>query len=162
MKIVPPNEIPNTSEIVNTPTESLIKLFAAFQEMKLLCIDDNGIGLSAVQVGIPWKAFVALYPEQGEARYLIDCEYEGLGDKVDSVEGCLSLKDSSGNLQRYLVSRFEKIRIKGKELLTEGNLSLSDVDEEIEGYYAIVYQHEIDHHRGVLISDIGQEIAAWQ
>lgn len=161
MKIIPPEEIPKLTEIKDTPVNSLIDLFAKFQEMGSLCQSENGIGLSAVQVGLPWKAFVVLYPKENRIRYLLDCKYEGMGEKVDSVEGCLSLRSSNGDLKRFLVSRYEKIRLVGKELLTENDLSVVDVDEEIDDYYAIVYQHEVDHHFDKLISEIGKEISVW-
>jgi peptide deformylase len=42
---------------------------------------------------------------------------------------------------------------------SKGKLELQDVNFETESdIYNVVYQHEIDHVRGILLYDIGQEI----
>lgn len=161
MKIVKPEEIPSRDSIVSVPTDPLMDVYKVCQKMDIVCEQSEGIGLSAVQVGIPWKLFVARC--QKKSRYFVDCEYEPVGDKKSpSIEGCLSLRDAAGNLRRFLVDRFDKVRIKGKELLHEKDLALVDVDFEASGLEAIVLQHEIDHHRGILISDFGQELVVYK
>ena len=80
------------------------------------------------------------------------------GPLTDSIEGCLSLKNKEGSLRFFKVKRYKKVRVTGKMLLTDKDLKLIDLDKELDGLMGTVYQHEIDHHRGILISDIGEEL----
>ena len=59
-----------------------------------------------------------------------------------------------------LVERFQTVKIKGKQLIVSGmpSLVLQDVDRVEKDLYAVVFQHEIDHSRDILISTIGREI----
>lgn len=159
LSIVPVDEIPKT--IGDCPTTSLVDLYKLCSYMEELCVKEKGIGLSAVQVGVPWKLFVVRYPTC--FRYFIDCEYTPLAEeKEKSLEGCLSLKKPDGALRFFEVERFKKIKFHGKELKLSPKLELVDVQEEPTDHYRIVYQHEIDHHRLVLISDIGTELELWK
>lgn len=157
-KIVAVADIPRAEDV---PTDNLINVFRVCTQMERVCTDNDGIGLSAVQVGIPWKLFVVLYNDKRESlyRYFLNCTYQGSGDKVKSIEGCLSLRGKDGGLRRYEVMRFPIISVTGKELVvTTAGLELKDVNLTLDGLYGIVHQHEIDHHNGVLISDIGVEV----
>ncbi len=159
-KLVDPKEIPTV--ITESPVEDKIKLFKVFSEMEIICDDNNGIGLSAVQIGVPWKAFIikgdgtSSIPK-GKYWHFVDCEYSPVGfDLVKSLEGCLSLKDEEGKLLRYEVVRFAIVSVHGKRLVNrkEAGLTLVPFESTISAYeQGIVYQHEIDHHRGMLISD---------
>jgi len=157
-QIVPVEKIPQAEEV---PLDDLLGIFRVCTQMMKVCLENDGIGLSAAQVGLPWKLFIVLRSDRKENfhyEYLLNCEYEGEGEKTKSIEGCLSLRDADGNLRRFEVERFSKIRVRGKRLVVEPELTVEDVDIVLDGLYAIVYQHEIDHQRGVLISDIGKEI----
>lgn len=162
MKIVPVEEIPLVENVQPTPTDNLMELYKVCQKMENLCQAENGIGLSAVQVGIPWKFFV-VRNRDGSFERLVDCEYEAVGTEPlqDGLEGCLSLRNAEGRLRNFSVKRHPKVRVTGKKLLIDPDLSLEDVDLELDGLYSVVYQHEIDHHRGVLISEIGKEVEIW-
>lgn len=150
MKIVFPSEIPK--EIVNTPIDDLPKLYKTCLEMQELCKKENGVGLSAVQVGIPWKLFVIRITDK-KYRYFIDCEYEPIGTtKIQSVESCLSLRDLKKKLFFFQVERFERIKVKGFELLTEEELKIVPFEQDFDDFSSVLYQHEIDHHHGILIN----------
>ena len=156
LKLVDTKDIPLACV---TPTDNLLDLYKLGMHMEQICLDNNGVGLSAVQVGIPYDFFVIINFKKNE--YFFHCTYEGFGEKFKSIEGCLSLKDSNGNLQRYEVERFEKIKIKGKRLLVSDNdpmLVISEFEEDVDNFNAIIYQHEIDHQNGILISQIGKPI----
>lgn len=157
MEIVPVDKIP--TEVVDTPVENLMELYKTCQEMEKVCEDQKGIGLSAVQVGIPWRFFI-YKAEPDKFHYMVDCEYEPVDDeKAVSIEGCLSLRTEAGKLRHFQLERYRKVRVKGKRLLTDGDLRLEDVEfEEVDNIFGVVCQHEIDHHHGILISDIGDEI----
>ena len=174
MELVKVNDIPNKLE--NTPTD-LMELFRTAQQMEFLCSKENGIGLSAVQVGIPWRLFVVneSFPPYDKLEhditssigtvsynYYVDCEYEGQGQKQDSIEGCLSLRDLDGALQTFRVQRYSTIRVTGKWMYDDGEkLILKDIDKMLtiaDKIYTVVFQHEIDHQNGILISDIGEPV----
>ena len=162
--IVPIEQIPKIESIVNTPTDDLLQIYKLCLQMEKLCTNENGIGLSAVQVGINHKLFIAIHPKSyGKNNrtydYFVNCNYNPVGDdKTTSMEGCLSLKDKNGNLRYFEVSRYKKIRLGGYQFIIDPEMSLKPIEMEVEGLFSIVYQHEIDHNLGVLISDIGKEI----
>lgn len=158
LSIVPVADIP---QAVDTPVDNLLSVFRIITQMEQLCTSQNGIGLSAVQVGIPWKLFIV---QRGIGyEYYINCEYNGIGEKQKSIEGCLSLRDIQGNLRRFEVERYSSIAVKGKQLKISSDspsLVLEDVDRMEQDLYAVVFQHEIDHFFGreKMIDIIGTEI----
>lgn len=162
MNLVPVEKIPDKTDVVNIP-DNLAEVYNVCLQMEEVCKKENGIGLSAVQVGIPWRLFVI--KKDGKFKYMVNCEYEPTDDeKVVSNEGCLSLKKGDGSLRFFKVDRYKSVKISGKELVSEENLALENFEKTFEAkdiYFGIVYQHEIDHHNGILVSDIGTEIDIW-
>jgi len=158
MQIVPVDQIPPASDVKDAPA-NLMELYRTCLLMEEVCTNNNGIGLSAVQVGLPWRLFVVRGADD-KYEYYVDCEYDSEGeDKFPSVEGCLSLRNADGTLRYWQVERFTKVRIKGRRLRAKPDLELVEVNfREDDPLYCVVFQHEIDHQRGVLISDIGQEM----
>ncbi len=127
----------------------MVSLYNIFMEMERICCDNNGVGLAAPQIGIAWNLFVV----KGFGRF-VNCSFTPVGEEqLDSLEGCLSLRDEHGRLERYLVKRYARIRLSGKVL---EDLSLNPFSAEISDFRAIVCQHEAHHCQGILISDIGQ------
>lgn len=155
LKIVPVTEIPVAED---APTDDLLSVFRIITQMERVCVDNQGIGLSAVQVGIPWKLFII--NRDGVFEYYLNCEYVGFGDKSKSIEGCLSLRTDDGNFRRFELERYPVVAIKGKQLKVSNtpSLVLEDVARAENGIIAVVMQHEIDHQNDILISDIGKEI----
>ena len=168
-------DIPDESKVIDTPVDDLKKLYNLCIEMQEVCIAEHGVGLSAVQIGIPWRLFISVKDAKDVSnfRYLINCEYKPEGQidpdnpdimrfkRVMSVEGCLSLRRPNKEIRRFKVNRYKKIRMIGKELVAKDKLELVDIDEIHEDDLAIVLQHEIDHQHGKLISNIGEEIYIW-
>jgi peptide deformylase len=150
MKIVAAKTIP---EAEVAPKDDPAAVFKVCKQMEVVCSRHQGLGLSAVQVGLGWQLFVIQY--DGNFRHFVDCEYEPIGeDKKSHVEGCLSLPGKT-----YVVSRWEKVKVTGQELvIKEGSPEFVDYEAELDTLPAIVFQHEIDHARGVLVSDIGKEV----
>ena len=110
-----------------------------------------GIGLAAVQVGVPVRLLVIdlQEPEQegGEPvrdpRVFINPEILWHSDtEVPYTEGCLSVPE-----QYAEVMRPDKIRARWKD--EKGK----SYEEEIEGLLAVCLQHEMDHLNGVLFID---------
>ncbi|MEM6797552.1 MAG: peptide deformylase [Acidobacteriota bacterium] len=104
-----------------------------------------GVGLAAPQIGISKQLAVvdtSVGKEPGTLRVLINPRIvEEKGREMDS-EGCLSIPDLSEK-----VTRPEWIRVVGHDL--DGDR----VEEEVEGFEARAYCHEIDHLNGVLFID---------
>ena len=110
-----------------------------------------GIGLAAVQVGVPVRLLVIdlQEPEQegGEPvrdpRVFINPEILWHSDtEVPYTEGCLSVPE-----QYAEVMRPDKIRARWQD--EKGKA----YEEEIEGLLAVCLQHEMDHLNGVLFID---------
>jgi peptide deformylase len=113
-----------------------------------------GIGLAAVQVGVPIRLLVIDLqepadpedPEAGtikEPRVFINPEILWHSDtEVPYTEGCLSVPE-----QYAEVLRPDKIRARWQD--EKGK----SYEEEIEGLLAVCLQHEMDHLNGVLFID---------
>jgi len=136
-------------------------------EMADICTKMNGIGLSAVQVGIPLRLFVVRVDDSYE--FYLNCTYEAVHTEhmftdaeadlgpmlTDSLEGCLSIKKPDGSFRYFMLRRYKEIYLKGHQLTDDG---IVPVNRKVRGIHAIVFQHEIDHQRGTSIMDIGEEI----
>jgi peptide deformylase len=158
LAIVPAADIPKAS---NCPTDNLLQVYKICLGMEQVCTENSGVGLSAVQVGVPWKLYIVR--DGSGYRYFVDCEYKGAGDKFDSLEGCLSLKNVDGSSRHFIVSRFRKVVVSGKELVfVDSKLALKEIDLEFGNLAAVIHQHEIDHHNDILISEIGKEYLIWE
>lgn len=112
--------------------------------------DAGGVGLAAVQVGVPLQVFVyvAVDPDRrpdgdGEAKTLINPMVEPVGGEMEyDWEGCLSIPDLRG-----LVPRHPAVRVWGLD--RHGR----PVAYRAEGYEARIVQHEFDHLNGVVFLD---------
>ena len=112
----------------------------------------NGAGLAANQVSDLHRiAVVEVRP--GNPRYpykppipltvLVNPELEPLGDEaLEIVEGCLSVPDLRGTLERAAAVRVRYLDRDGEEHA-----------EERRGLTAGTFQHELDHLDGVLFVD---------
>lgn len=114
--------------------------------MKLsLLSTDGGVGIAAPQVGINRKViWVQRFDKENEPlEYFINpiitwkSELQNLGP-----EGDLSIPDFRDLFYRSQVIQLEYADLKGKKHA-----------EIIEGFTAVIFQHEIDHLSGILISD---------
>jgi peptide deformylase len=97
-----------------------------------------GIGLAAIQVGVPRRLLVLDCSNEGEPRdprVLINPE-------ILHEEGCLSIPDFRVDIERPSTLRL-------KYLDREGKLQ----EEDVDGLLATAIQHELDHLEGKLIID---------
>src|SRR5881398_4093508 len=110
-----------------------------------------GIGLAAIQVGVPKRILVIDLQEPEEEggepvkdpRVFINPEILWHSDtEVPYTEGCLSVPE-----QYAEVMRPDKIRARWQD--EKGKT----YEEEIEGLLAVCLQHEMDHLNGVLFID---------
>lgn len=141
------------------PTEDPMSLYRLGLEMESVCKGKGGVGLSAVQVGVPYNFFVTVL--DGKTEFWVDCSYEGSGGWIGTVEGCLSLLGKDGKPEHYSVKRHKSIKVSGKRLAADEPRpapELVEFSETIEGGLSIIFQHEIDHAHGTLISHIGEQV----
>ena len=110
-----------------------------------------GIGLAAIQVGVPRRLLVIDLQEPEEEggdpvrdpRVFINPEILEASETVQVYsEGCLSIPDQYAEVER-------PDRIRARWLDEEGEAH----EEELDGLLAICLQHEMDHLEGILFID---------
>jgi len=158
MHLVSLDEIPSKEDIQEVNTDNLQELLDIFKEMETLCLKESGIGLSAVQVGLPLKMFIVRFGNY--FRFFLNMNYipVDVTETILSLEGCLSIRSPSGQLRHYQVPRYKNIEIEGFEITTTPQPNLQFVKATLNTEYSIVFAHEIDHQNDILISDIGEEV----
>jgi len=106
-------------------------------EMYERCLEWNGVGLAAPQVGLNIQLAVIVY----EGRRLAICNPEIVATRgeLDANEGCLSLPGRSG-----LVRRAEGLTLRYRNPQGKG------LQRDFEGWLARIVQHESDHLQGIL------------
>ncbi|MCI5675670.1 MAG: peptide deformylase [Ezakiella sp.] len=115
------------------------KLLSLIEDMKETLIKENGVGLSAVQVGVLKRVIVVQPEADGEIKvYLNPTIVHECGSSIMN-EGCLSVPGEYGPVERP-----EKIKLKYVDV--DGN----ELEKEIEGFEARICCHEIDHTNGIL------------
>ena len=98
----------------------------------------KGIGLSANQVGLPFRMFVT---DIDEPKIYINPRITKMSDKMcESQEGCLSLPGVYITLDRH-----EKITVEYEDVRGETQ------SEEVTGLLGYCIQHELDHLNGILM-----------
>lgn len=122
------------------------KVHQLILEMIPAMYDDDGIGLSANQVGEDKRLFVigkdAFTDERGDSAF-INAEILAYSDEeMDYEEGCLSVPDI-----RETVSRPAVIQVAYEDM--QGNKH----EETLTGFPARVFQHEYDHTNGLFFVD---------
>lgn len=99
-------------------------------------IDENGLGLSANQIGLPYRAFVI------RAEEIIGCFNPTITaygeEQIYLDEGCLSYPDLFVKIKR---PRLVRVRY----TTPDGTV----VTRKFEGMTARVFQHELDHLNGI-------------
>jgi peptide deformylase len=105
-----------------------------------------GIGLAAVQVGVPIRVIVmdlAKEDEKPEPRYFVNPEIlETVEETQTYEEGCLSVPDFFDEVERPKKVKIRYLDYNGAEVV-----------EWAEGMYAVCIQHEMDHLQGTLFID---------
>ena len=106
----------------------------------------NGIGLAAIQIGVPKRIIVldiSKDPEKKEPMYFVNPEIVSASkDDATYEEGCLSVPGQFAEIDRP-----DKCHIK----YLDYNGSAQEL--KAEGLLATCIQHEIDHLEGILFID---------
>jgi peptide deformylase len=141
--ILPDRQLRLVSEPVG-PVTNDVKALAA--DMLETMYDAPGIGLAAIQIGVPKRLVVidlGKNPEERSPMVLVDPEITWSSDeKRVHEEGCLSIPEYYEEVERP-----DRIRVRYRDL--DGEV----VETEADGILATCIQHEIDHLNGVLFVD---------
>jgi peptide deformylase len=161
-------EVPDPRlKTVSTSVESFDEeLKTLVDDMFETMYDANGIGLAAIQVGVPLRVLVIdLQPEDPDAepeectahgghahthqptlrqpRIFVNPEILDPAEELGTYqEGCLSVPEIYAD-----VDRPKTCRVRWQDL--DGNVH----EEAMEGLMAICIQHEMDHLNGILFID---------
>lgn len=122
---------------------------------------EDGVGLAAPQVGLPWRLFVCHVPEEPETSdeprsasahpitatiaptvYINPIIADPRGELEGAEEGCLSLPNIRGEVHRPPIVTITALGLEGTPFTQTGT-----------GLLARCWQHEMDHLDGVLIID---------
>jgi len=109
--------------------------------------ENNGIGLAAPQVGVSKRIIVADIHDGDPPIKMINPRIVERTGSVLGLEGCLSIPNVYGDVERA-----EKVVVKG---LNEKGKPLTI---EASGLLARVFQHEVDHLDGKLFTDFATNI----
>ena len=106
----------------------------------------NGIGLAAIQIGVPKRIIVmdiSKNPEKKEPRYFVNPVVKNKNsEKATYEEGCLSVPNQFAEIDRPSQCDVEYLDYKGKKKVLHA-----------EGLLATCIQHEMDHLEGILFID---------
>lgn len=132
---------------VSKPVEAVTDEHRALMDDMLETMyDAPGIGLAAVQVGVPLQIIVMDLAREGQEpapQYFINPEIlEDVEEVKPYEEGCLSVPDVFDTVERP-----ERVK------LTYLDYNGERVTEWAEGLYAVCIQHEMDHLKGTLFID---------
>ncbi|WP_461831459.1 peptide deformylase [Aquifex sp.] len=138
------------NEILKKPTQKIDVIDKEVKELIRDMFDTmynaEGVGLAANQIGVPLSVMVIDTSPKEDAPpiklVLINPEIESGEGKIKYKEGCLSFPGLSVDVERY-----EKVKIKA---LNEHG---EPVELTLEGFPAIVFQHELDHLKGITFVD---------
>lgn len=108
--------------------------------------DAPGIGLAAIQIGVPKRMLVidlSKDDEEKKPQVYINPEIVQFSDERSTYEeGCLSIPDYYAEVERPARITIKFVGLDGKEQMFDA-----------EGLLATCLQHEIDHLNGVLFID---------
>ena len=106
----------------------------------------NGIGLAAIQIGVPKRIIVmdlSKDPEKKEPKYFVNPVIKSKNlEKSIYEEGCLSVPNQFAEIERPSKCDVEYLDYNGKKKLIQA-----------EGLLATCIQHEMDHLEGILFID---------
>lgn len=153
MALLPIVEVPDPRlKMVSTPVETIDdELRQLIADMFETMYAAPGIGLAAIQVGVPKRLLVMDLQEQEdedgkpikEPRVFINPEILDPAEEMSVYsEGCLSIPDQYADVERPARCRVKWLDEKGEAH-----------DELFEGLLATCIQHEMDHLNGIVFID---------
>lgn len=134
-------------ETVSTPVEAVTdEVRQQLDDMLETMYAAPGIGLAAIQVGIPKRMLVIDVAREGEEKqplYIINPEITWVSDDDQLYEeGCLSLPEQYAEVERPAEVKVSYLDRNGAQQ-----------ELHADGLLAVCLQHEMDHLDGVLFVD---------
>ena len=121
-------------------------LRALMDDMLETMYEAPGIGLAAVQIGVPKRVIVmdlARQEEPPQPRYYVNPEILWASEETAPYEeGCLSVPEIYDEVERPARVKLRYLNYQGEQ-----------IEEDAEGLFAVCIQHEMDHLEGVLFID---------
>ncbi|MFB9949949.1 peptide deformylase [Rhizobium puerariae] len=132
---------------VSMPIEQVdAEILRLADDMLETMYDAPGIGLAAIQIGVPRRLLVVDVAREGEEKnpqVFINPEIVRSSDERSVYEeGCLSIPEYYAEVERPAAVTVRHVGRDGKEHVVEA-----------DGLLATCLQHEIDHLNGVLFID---------
>lgn len=140
--VAPDPRLKAKSEAVGRVDEGLRRLM---NDMRETMYAAAGIGLAAIQIGVPKQVIVIdlSAPKDPEPLYLVNPKIVDASEAtVSQEEGCLSLPSQYAEVKRHETIEVAYLDYWGKPQTLKA-----------EGMLAICIQHEMDHLKGVLFVD---------
>lgn len=108
--------------------------------------EQDGVGIAGPQVGISRRIIaVQRFDKEGEPFEVYpNIRISSMrGETEPGPEGCLSIPGRRGMVLRY----------RDIDIVYTSPVSLRDTTETVQGFTAVIFQHECDHLDGVLYTD---------
>ena len=130
------------------------KLQTVIDDMIETMREAPGVGLAAPQVGISDRLIVVEYYQNAEAEELEDDTLKKVWvmlnpeivktseEKVMGVEGCLSVPNLVGEVERHAAIQVKGLNRRGQPMRVKA-----------QGWLARIFQHEVDHLNGIVFTD---------
>ena len=119
---------------------------ALMDDMLDTMYDAPGIGLAAIQIGVPKRIIVmdiSRDEDKKDPRYFVNPIIKNRNkEKAKYEEGCLSVPDQFAEIERPNTCEVEYLDYDGKKQLLKA-----------DGLLATCIQHEMDHLEGILFID---------
>lgn len=149
MKIVqaPDSVLASVAHPVKKIDKDLLSFIEDMKVALATASDPEGIGLAAPQVGKSLQLFIVKENKSAPFSIFINPKLTPVGKPIqrkskkggDFLEGCLSIKDIWGTVQRT-----PKVKVKYMD-------ETGRTEEKVfSGFFATIVQHEYDHLQGIL------------
>jgi peptide deformylase len=125
--------------------EGEVRYFAKRLIATMVHPKNMGVGIAAPQVGLRRNIIcVQRFDKEGTPNEIfVNPIIVSCSDSTQmGTEGCLSIPKKKGDVKRAAHITLEYMDLDGRKHL-----------EEVEGFTAVIFQHEIDHLRGILFID---------
>lgn len=148
---LPNKHLRQKSQRVGLVTQEITQLIADMEAATLDWEDSRqhelGVALAAVQIDQLYRVVVVRsnFDDKNDRSFQVFINPEIVkteGELVEDYEGCLSIKDLYGKVKRYNKVKVKAIDINGREFRVTA-----------EGFLARVFQHEVDHTKGIVFID---------
>lgn len=127
------------------------ELDSSIEDLIATAVAANGVGIAAPQVGLSLRLFIVAsrpsprYPHAPtmEPTPMINpCILDRSTELVSGWEGCLSVPGTRGLVPRHETVEVEYFNKYGER-----------IQQELTGFVARIFQHELDHLDGILFPD---------